>query len=78
MFIDRSGNFKGNRNKFNLDQYYASGRMPSKEQAKEGSVSHDGSDETVREEAQCTVEKTEGEEDDDALGAVFGGLMDDY
>ena len=26
--MDRSGNFKGNRNKFNLGQYYASGRMP--------------------------------------------------
>ena len=28
MFVDRSGNFKGNRNKFNLGQYYASAAMP--------------------------------------------------
>ena len=84
VFVDRSGNFKGNRNKFNLDQYYASGRMPFEDQQR-----RDGPNEAVAgADAGCMGKwssgsnDTEGEDasvdDGDALGAVFAGLLDDY
>ena len=64
----RSGNFKGNRNKFNLDQYYASGRIlppPSKEPAKL--------------ETQQGSAEAEVEESGVGLGEMFGGAaVDDY
>ena len=71
VFVDRSGNFKGNRNKFNLDQYYASGRIPPPPPPPPT--------EPAKLETQQGSAGAEVEESGVGLGEMFGGAaVDDY
>jgi hypothetical protein len=86
VFVDLTGNFKGNRNKFQLGQYYASARMPEAEaeaEAEAGSQARPAVNGRCSGPAGGSAVVCAAEADDrvpDAEATFAGGLMagDDY